>query len=830
MSEAGNDATTAGTGDPFMLRGKSGTYRLLEILGEGGMGTVYLAEQLDPIQRQVAIKVIRESVEGELALLRFEVERETLALMDHPNIARVYDAGLSEHGRPYVAMELVDGRPIVAYATARRLGLTERIALMATVGRAVHHAHQKGVIHRDLKPANILVQDVDGRPVPKLIDFGLAKAAEGARAASGHSVWGQVLGTPAYMSPEQADPRSDGVDTRTDVYALGVVLHELLVGDVPLGRDTIQEAGFEQAIRKLLLEDPEAPSLHLTRLLDASDLDERIGEPPTDRVRHLRGDLDWVLARALQRDPEERYPTALAFAQDLDRYLAHEPIEAGPQTRLYRVRKFVKRHRTVVIATSAVLIALVVGLALAWAQFRRAERSRTRAEAALADVTRMSASRTVRSLIAEIDDLWPLHPSSTPVLERWIGDAEALVATLPSHRAELEALEARRSDAASPDLTRQIEVVRGLVQSLEAIEVPDSGHLARVRRRLERAAGMRPATTPEGREAWARVQESVSKNPRYAGLQLRPQMGLVPLGADPETGLEEFVFTPSGTLPRRDLPSGRIRFADDSAIVFVLMPPGQFWMGAQSEDVRRRNYHQHAIFDESPVRMVQLTEPFFLAKHECTQAQWEALTEGEDPSTWERVNKVLGRPVTIRHPVESVSWFECQKWADRHGLRLPGEAQWEYACSAGSHPLDLAEWGHGEGWERLVLHANLSDATRKQRHDDRAEHYTLDVDDGFAVHAPVGSFEANLFGLHDMLGNVREYVRSTVRDGDNGRYGSHKTVDPVEGFNPEDRTRIVRGGGWTNAAEDIRPSRRWWEPPSLQAYDLGWRPARLLER
>jgi serine/threonine protein kinase/WD40 repeat protein len=356
-------------------------YTVLSLLGEGGMGVVYLAEQMTPIRRRVAVKLIKLGMDTRQVLSRFGRERQALALMRHPNIAAVYDAGTSPGGRPYFVMEYVDGVPVTEYCDQHALSIGDRLALFLDVCSAVQHAHQKGVIHRDLKPSNVLVADVDGRRQPKVIDFGVAKAIEPSSSArTAFTEHGLIVGTLEYMSPEQANLSAD-IDTTTDVYSLGVLLYELLVGALPFDTARLREAGYDEMRRVIRETDPPRPSV---RLATKGGED---GPVPTARrtelarlARALRGDLDWVVLRAIEKERRRRYPTVSALAADLGRYLAHEPVTARPLSAVYRMRKFTRRYRVGVSAGVAALVALVAGLTAAFLQYRVAVAARAEAQ------------------------------------------------------------------------------------------------------------------------------------------------------------------------------------------------------------------------------------------------------------------------------------------------------------------------------------------------------------------------------------------------------------------------------------------------------------------
>ena len=343
----------------------AGRYKLLQQIGEGGMGSVWMADQTEPVTRRVAVKLIRvERGQSKTLLSRFEAERQAIALMDHPHIAKLLDAGTTEAGAPYFVMELVKGIPLNDYCDTHKLSIPDRLQLFMQICSAVQHAHQKGIIHRDLKPSNILVESHDGKPVPKVIDFGLAKATTGLKLTE-HTLFtgfGSVLGTPLYMAPEQASFNAVDVDTRADIYALGVILYELLTGTTPLTREAIKQAQLDEMLR--LIREQEAPTP--SSRLSASDSKPSVAAnrqmEPQKLGRFVKGELDWIVLKALAKERERRYDTANGFAKDVERFLNHEPVTAGPVSAGYRLKKFVQRHRGQVIAASLVLFVLLAGI------------------------------------------------------------------------------------------------------------------------------------------------------------------------------------------------------------------------------------------------------------------------------------------------------------------------------------------------------------------------------------------------------------------------------------------------------------------------------------
>lgn len=897
-------------------------YRLVEQIGEGGFGAVFRAEQIEPIQRDVAFKIIKLGMDTAHVIARFEVERQALAMMDHPNIAKVLDAGATDRGRPYFVMEFVAGQPITAYCDERKLSLTARLELFVAVCHAVQHAHQKGIIHRDIKPGNVLVAQVDGRPTPKVIDFGIAKAIE--QRLTEQSMFtelGQFIGTPAYMSPEQAGAVGDDIDTRSDIYSLGVLLYELLTGATPFDLQTLRGAAFEEIKRVIREVEPPRPSTRLSTLGESLPVvAQQRSIEPHKLGPVLRGELDWVIMKALEKDRGRRYATAVDFAADVERFLKNEPVAACPPSRMYRLRKFVAKHRFAVGAIAAVALTLVAGLIATSVQYVRAESlaaeeasARQLAESRYDEIVRLADLKRLADARAAADELWPAYPDTVPKIEVWFAaDVALLQENAEKHRATLEKLRAAAQpydeaqeqenrtthpafaeyqslqknlagaraelvELNTADLTQEInqrrvgkttKAIADMETRLEELtaavnqrrlwrfsntadqwqhdtlallvddlakffdEDPSIGTVANVRERLAFAQSVeeKTVTSDAAKRAWAAAIADIRQLPAYNGLALTPQLGLLPLRRDPQSGFWEFLHVQTGAAPEPNPDPDSLNpwvLSGESGIVFVLLPGGTFQMGAQKDDPNLPNFDSFTEIMEQPVHDVTLA-PFFISRYEMTQSQWLRFTH-ENPSS-HRLDWIwLGTPAqsepvhanTPWSPVENMTWYEANETLQQLGLMLPTEAQWEYAARGGTQ----TRWWTGDEEASIgkLKAGNFSDPLSRKKGAPPTWNLVAWEDD-WVVHAPVGSFAPNAFGLHDVLGNLTEWCRD--------HYGLYRhAVDPGDGFRPlaEGEGIVIRGGAFDTMALRARSAYREHRLATYRSGRLGVRPVRAID-
>ena len=866
MSESGGSAQIA-AGD------RIADYEVLDAIAAGGMGTVFRARQ-EALRRTVALKVMHAGLHSKDSLRRFELESEILANLRHPGIAQVFDAGVHEGAGgsiPYFAMEYIDGPPLTDHVRRADLDVEAILRLMASVADAVDHAHQRGIVHRDLKPSNILV---DSSGQPKVLDFGVARAAGSElQVTSPMTQEGMLIGTIRYMSPEQTEGDPSLVDQRSDIYALGVILFELLSGRSPYELDG---TSIYEAVRTIRHTEPR----ELSSFNPA-----------------LRGDVETIVGKALEKEKGRRYASAAALSADLRRHLDHEPIEARPPSATYKLRKFVKRNRWFVGSATAVLLALSVGLLIAIDQrdlARRNEGLATREARektlALNEVRRLSDLEVLQRFREDSDRLWPTRPELLPELEAVIETGRDVVSrkgrhaerlaelrknALPyeperkawDHRERLKKISVLKArlggieqellgaeEERKEPLSKALEFIEGRLAELEQevavrgsyqFETPaeewehgilvevvaltdrflsnegERGTLADFIRRRDFAADLTKRTISDQSVAWAEAIERVSVDPRFEGLALKPQPGLIPLGPDPDTALEEFLHLEShaGEIPTRD-DQGALQLADDFGVILVLVPGGAATIGAQASDPTGKHFDPNAAVEEGPVHTIRL-KPFLMAKFELTQAQWKRWT-GRQPSQYHPGTQEVLR-ITDRNPVESVSWFDCTTVARQMGLRLPTEVQWEYAARAGTN----TSWWTGDERDSLRGAVNLADQTAASLGVGWAAiNEWPGFDDGYCMHAPVSSMRANGFGLHHVHGNVFEWCRD--------RFTPQSYSVPVSGDDAERQIfnadlHVIRGGSFINGPSAMRISLRASAKPELKNYNLGCRLSRALD-
>lgn len=762
--------------------GRIGAYRLERELGHGAQGIVYLAEDTR-LHRLVALKVLASGLTAVAspATLRLRREAEAIAKLEHPGIATIYETGL-DASPPWIAMRYVAGGN-VQQEIARRIAaargprtpdaIAADVRLVERAARALACAHAAGILHRDIKPGNLLLAAADE---PVLADFGLA-ADEHAHAPT-ITMPGAVFGTLGYLAPERLAGAK--ADARCDVYSLGAVLFELLT-----------------------LQRPHAADLAAHEL-------RRIEQAPNPSVRSLnpavRADLDVIVATAIAKAPIDRYATAAAFADDLARFLAFEPIVARPAPWWRRLRRWSQRNRSVAGILAALLVVFLGGLATTTWLWQRAAK-------ALEDVKRLADLKLARELVARADDLWPARPEVLPRLHAWRAAYAELHGRIPAHEARLAMLPVPGTDPASDWELEQLTLLRETHATLAAID-------PKLVERIETATRLVARTIEEPAAAWRAAIERVATKPVYAGLQLVPQLGLVPLGADPASGLEEFAHASSGVVPTRDSATGALRIDDDAAIVLVLIPGGHAVLGAESEapaDGRAANIDPELPPEQGPSYVVEL-EPFFLSRWEMTQAQWLHHT-GTNPATY-RVGGSLSAVKSLRHPIELVSQEDCERVLHQLDLCLPTEAQWEFAYRAGSHTA----YPFGDDAKGLVGRENLADATARDKGTNHRLRFLDWLDDGWLVHAPVGSFAPNRWGLYDMGGNVKEWCD------DSWEYYRECAPRPGDGLRRgrSGEYRIVRGGCFASWLDEARCAWRGGVLKHLSGPEAGVRPARRI--
>lgn len=799
-----------------------GPYELGECIGEGGMGEVYAAEQLEPIVRSVALKIIRLGMDSKQVIARFEAERQALARMTHVNIAQVYDGGTTDDGRPYFVMEHVDGESVTEYCDRHEVSTRGRLELFLQICDGVQHAHHKGIIHRDLKPSNLLVGEQDGRAVPKIIDFGIARATTGSLGEhSLHTMMGQIVGTLDYMSPEQADPGGVDIDTRSDIYSMGVVLYQLLTGLLPFEHNSAAGLPISQIQRALREKVPVTPSTRLRRSPGtASTHAPKHGTSERALIRQLEGDLDWICMRALEKDPERRYASAAEFADDIRRHLTNLPVTARRPSVLYRARKFAARNRGAVIAGALSTVALLVA-AFGVISSQLDALANKQLSVMLENSRRVDELEALR---AQADELWPAHPERIEGMLEWLSDAREHLSALGGYRV---ALAEYQPDSASrtPEDQLRVDQLSALIESLELLEsrlLAEDGvsdeHGWSIPKRLRFARELQ-ADFAEGTAfsaAWSTTREALHQHPLYDGLDLPLQMGLVPIGADPRSELWEFWCVGTGEQPLRD-DAGELAISGTSGIVLVLIPGETFTMGAQDKDPAALHYDVDAMWNENPPHEVSVP-PFFISKFELTAAQRRIASDGSPDSF-----RLLDLPDAPdpRLPATNLSALDCDRLVLRLGLTLPTEAQWEYAARAALGPALASHWPWSTGatLDTLEGFANLFDLDSNEaqpywRRQVRME--PVPWHDGNPFITRVGSYAANHFGLHDVHGNAMEWCSNYPYD--------YASGDVFPG------NRVARGGDSRSDAFEARLTRRRTGPPQLLSGSSGCRPAREIAR
>lgn len=745
-----------------------GPFRLVRELGRGGQGTVWLAVD-DRIGRHVALKIVARSPLLEDLAPRFQREARLLGRLDHPGLCPVYDVG-SDDAVAWIALRYVEGETLAHRLERGPLARDEAVLVCERAARALEFAHAAGIVHRDVKPSNVMLAP-DGSPV--LLDFGVARLIDRADAkdpVAALTATGNVVGTAAYLAPELLD--GTGVpDARVDVWSLGVVLYEALAGRRPF------QGATQHALMRSIVDD----EVELPRDLDA--------------------DLATVLATALQKDPARRYRSAQDLADDLERVRKRLPIHARRTPPWRRLMLFLRREPRLAATLGALAIVVVAALVVTGVLL-----SRTRTT--LSALTRLSDQNVATQLLARQDALWPVAPQRVGELEAWVAQARELLAREPLHRATLDAPPGALGLADTSDswMRDQIEALLDEFGRLAAI-VP------RVEARIEDARTIDARTIEAPRAQWQSAAAAVLADPRFDRLVLVPQRGLVPLGADPQSKLEEFAVVATGAVPVRDPATGELALDERSASVLVLVPGGRVRIGA---DVSFDPWTQTW---DGPVREVRL-DPFFIGKHELTQGQW-LHHMGENPAIFQLGKGLPDGSLALMHPIENVRWDDCDRFVKQTGLRLPTESQWEHAARAGT----TTPWWTGEKPESLDGAANIADRFAKAHGGSAEWRYDEFLDDGWTNHAPVGSYRSNAFGLHDIAGNVNEWC--------DGRWEDYAKVAPRDGDGLIDGAEIdstFRGGSYFEPASASRVAFRRGNPRYYRSFVVGLRLARDLQR
>jgi len=860
-----------------------GDFRIIREIGRGGMGVVYEAEQVS-LRRRVALKILPEHLSFSYdAVKKFRREAEAGGRPSHPGIVAVHAIGEDDEVH-YIAHELVDGSRTLADWIGEKAEIgdfrpgqfRELARLVAAVAHAMEHVHAAGVIHRDIKPSNVLLT---GDGAPKVTDFGLAKVED----ALALSRSGAFAGTPYYMSPEQVSSRRSGIDSRTDIFSLGVTLYEMQTLVRPFEGETSQDV-----LKKILLQEPQDP-----RRISA----------------RVPRDLATICLKAMEKKPDARYQTMSELAEDLERYQSGDAILARPAGLGTLFWKSVRRNPALSAAVGVAAVAVICLLVFVPYYV-------VRLNLTIREKNRLSDHARLPKLLGEEATLWPATQERIPLVEDWLTRAETAVDRRALHLPTFETLrekalpydeEMRRHDrenhpqwawlnnlrglkskieAENADLMSRVpreptgeeradgeggrsldrektlalnkeriarlentitkteaEVYRRrtwifedpveqwehgllaeIVEQLDTLSAGDRSVMARVRRLLSHAKSIHKITFQDHKRDWERAIASISdagECPQYEGLQIAPQLGLIPIGRDAASGLWEFAHLQTGAICEHG-PANELALTEETGLVLVLIPGGTFRMGAEKpageSELGQPNKDPMAQASESPVHEVTVP-PFFLSKYEMTQGQWLRLT-GENPSRYGPDEVFGGKKHTLIHPVEQVSWNDCTHWLSRLELRLPSEAEWEYAARGGTTTV----WWTGDDKRTLEGAASVADLYFKEYGPLGNSIYALWLNDGFARHAPVNAHRPNPFGLHGTCGNVLELCQDIWERSYEGA-----PTDGSASIRNAALRYVARGGNWLQPYGLCRSAHRSWADAVHRINYMGVRPARSIE-